>query len=191
MQRATGADKVASVAPLDARASGLMLLCFGSATRLAPRVERAAKRYTVRHTPFGGGGVHGERCDSGGLAALCHVQCSLKRNSPDGKRGACNVKAGASCWSQGTLVLGGSSLSGDVRGGSFRAAQLPAEHLTGVLKVITDIHSLVGWHSAESGLVSFACCFWNGLHPCTTPKAWVSASVHSCRYSGVDPVGTR
>ncbi|PNW71708.1 hypothetical protein CHLRE_16g665750v5 [Chlamydomonas reinhardtii] len=76
VQRATGADKVASVAPLDARASGLMLLCFGSATRLAPRVERAAKRYT------------------------------------------------------GTLVLGGSSLSGDVRGGSFRAAQLPAEHLT-------------------------------------------------------------
>ncbi|KAG2441930.1 hypothetical protein HXX76_003535 [Chlamydomonas incerta] len=76
VQRATGADKVASVAPLDACASGLMLLCFGSATRLAPRVERAPKRYT------------------------------------------------------GTIVLGGASLSGDVRGGSYRAAQLPVEHLT-------------------------------------------------------------
>ncbi|KAG2451622.1 hypothetical protein HYH02_003403 [Chlamydomonas schloesseri] len=76
VQRATGMDKVASVAPLDAAASGLMLLCFGAATRLAARVERAAKRYT------------------------------------------------------GTLVLGGASLSGDVRGSSYKAAQMPVEHLT-------------------------------------------------------------
>ncbi|GIL55324.1 hypothetical protein Vafri_10880 [Volvox africanus] len=45
VQRATRADKVASVAPLDAAASGLMLLCFGAATRLSSRVEKAAKRY--------------------------------------------------------------------------------------------------------------------------------------------------
>ncbi|GLI71644.1 hypothetical protein VaNZ11_016918 [Volvox africanus] len=45
IQRATRADKVASVAPLDAAASGLMLLCFGAATRMSSRVEKAAKRY--------------------------------------------------------------------------------------------------------------------------------------------------
>ncbi|GIL88349.1 hypothetical protein Vretimale_15058 [Volvox reticuliferus] len=45
VQRATRADKVASVAPLDAAASGLMLLCFGAATRLSSKVEKAAKRY--------------------------------------------------------------------------------------------------------------------------------------------------
>ncbi|GLC49792.1 hypothetical protein PLESTB_000309100 [Pleodorina starrii] len=45
VQRATRAAKVASVAPLDAAASGLMLLCFGAATRLSARVEAAPKRY--------------------------------------------------------------------------------------------------------------------------------------------------
>ncbi len=46
VRRATHAARVASVAPLDACGSGLVLLAFGEATRaLARRVERAAKRY--------------------------------------------------------------------------------------------------------------------------------------------------
>jgi hypothetical protein len=40
-------SQVASLAPLDATATGLMLLAFGTATRLAKAVEAAPKTYRV------------------------------------------------------------------------------------------------------------------------------------------------
>ncbi|KXZ52395.1 hypothetical protein GPECTOR_9g439 [Gonium pectorale] len=62
VQRATRAKKLASLAPLDGPASGLLLVAFGEATRLARAVEVAAKRYegsVVLGAAAGGGDARG------------------------------------------------------------------------------------------------------------------------------------